>query len=77
MMNDSFGVVIMKIKYLLCSFNNGNPFHAHRFLSDYDDLELDPYDGRCGFAVGSNQIIIKEEEADPLWINLANEWENA
>jgi len=54
-------------KYLLLNYRGEDLVSARRFSSIHDDLDVDPYGGNVGFSIGSNEQIIKEEDA-PIWI---------
>lgn len=60
-----------KYTYLLLTYGNEGVCHARFFKSEFDDLNLNPYGDKVGFAVGSNQSIRKEEDATPFEIQLA------
>lgn len=70
--------VPVKTKYLLLSHINETIGAAFAFEHEADDLDVgSPYDNNrqsgmdCGFAVGSNQSIIKLEDATPKMIELS------
>ena len=55
--------------YLLLTHGAGDVgiASAKRFKSMHEGLDKDPYGDKVGFAVGSNQSIINEEDA-PIWV---------
>lgn len=72
--------VLIKTKYLLISYGKESIDDAFAFEHQADDLDIgSPYDNNresgmsCGFAVGSNQRIIKLEDATPKMIELSEQ----
>ena len=56
-------------KYLVVSYKQDNLSDVREFEHENDELDTgDPYDGRLGFPLGSNQRIIKVEDATPAML---------
>lgn len=49
--------------YLLVSYDKDTIYQVDLFQNEDDDLQFHPYDGSVEFPVGSNQQIVKEEDA--------------
>jgi len=60
------------VKYLLVSYNGKSLSYVFEFEHDADDLDtINPYeDDRINFAVSSNQIIIKKQDATTDMLSL-------
>jgi hypothetical protein len=62
-----------KHTYLLLSYVDGDCKHARYFTSEYPDLDTEPYSNRCPVVVGSNQRVVKEQDATAYQLSLAEQ----
>lgn len=60
-----------EITYLLLSYVGEEVKHARFVLSVWNDLDTDPYGDHVTFTVGSNQRIVKAENASLYELSLA------